>query len=421
MEQTKRSTFKLLFYLKKNEPKKNGTVAIMGRITIDGKAASFSTKLEITPSNWDLKHGRVPGKSKQALSTNTKLDNIRLRIDKHYEELLKYDGFVTPQKLKLSFLGVGIMEDAILKVFQAHNDDFAKMVAKRERSQSTHNKYKIVYNHLAEFIKLRYLREDMAFKELTSDFIREFDFYLRVDKECTHNTVWVYTMPVLRIVELAIKKGMIRNNPFEDYEITMKEADRGFLLKGDVEKIMLCQLPKKRYELVRDLFVFSCFTGLSYADIKKLKRNNIQNFFDGHQWVISRRKKTDVSSNVRLLEIPKKIIEKYFGTTRNEFVFPVPSNATCNNHITRIMAIAEITAEQKVTFHTARHTFATMVLTAGASLESVQKMMGHTNITTTQIYAKILNEKVGMDMDIVARNLKAMEVSFSAMEEKIAV
>jgi integrase len=421
MEQTKRSTFKLLFYLKKNEPKKNGTVAIMGRITIDGKAASFSTKLEIAPNNWDLKHGRVPGKSKQALSINTKLDNIRLRIDKYYEELLKYDGFVTPQKLKLTFLGVGIMEDAILKVFQAHNDDFAKMAAKRERSQSTYDKYKIVYNHLAEFIKLRYLREDMAFKELTSDFIREFDFYLRVDKECTHNTVWVYTMPVLRMVELAIKKGMIRNNPFEDYEITMKEADRGFLLKEDVEKIMLCQLPKKRYELVRDLFVFSCFTGLSYADIKKLKRNNIQNFFDGHQWVISRRKKTDVSSNVRLLEIPKKIIERYFGITRNEFVFPVPSNATCNNHITRIMAMAEITTEQKVTFHTARHTFATMVLTAGASLESVQKMMGHTNITTTQIYAKILNEKVGMDMDIVARNLKAMEVSFSAMEEKIAV
>src|SRR5690606_18866696 len=297
MEQSKRSTFKLLFYLKKNEPKKNGAVAIMGRITIDGKPASFSTKLEIQPDNWDLKHGRVLGKSTKALSINKKLDDVRLRIDKHYEKLLKYDGFASAQKLKLAFLGVGIMEDAILKVFQAHNDDFAKMVAKKERSQSTYDKYKIVYNHLAEFIQLRYLRKDMAFKELTSDFIREFDFYLRIDRECTHNTIWVYTMPVLRMVELAIKKGMIRNNPFEDYEITMKETDRGFLLKEDVEKIMLCSLPKPKYELVRDLFIFSCFTGLSYADIKKLKRSNIQNFFDGHQWIISRRKKTDVSSN----------------------------------------------------------------------------------------------------------------------------
>lgn len=420
MEQSKRSTFKLLFYLKKNEPKKNGAVAIMGRITIDGKPASFSTKLEIHPDNWDLKHGRVLGKSTQALSTNKKLDDVRLRIDKHYEELLKYDGFASAQKLKLAFLGVGVMEDAILKVFQAHNDDFAKMVAKKERSQSTYDKYKVVYNHLSEFIQLRYLRTDMAFKELTSDFIREFDFYLRIDKECTHNTVWVYTMPVLRMVELAMKKGMIRNNPFEDYEITMKETDRGFLLKEDVEKVMLCSLPKPKYELVRDLFVFSCFTGLSYADIKKLKRSNIQNFFDGHQWIISRRKKTDVSSNVRLLEIPKKIIEKYLGTTKDEFVFPIPSNATCNAHVLKIMEAAGVVTEQKVTFHTARHTFATMILTAGASLESVQKMMGHTNITTTQIYAKILNEKVGMDMDIVARNLKAMEVSFSAMQTEPA-
>lgn len=201
----------------------------------------------------------------------------------------------------------------------------------------------------------------------------------------------------------------------------MKEADRGFLLKEAVEKIMLCNLPKQRYELVRDIFIFSCFTGLSYADIKKLKRSNIQNFFDGHQWIISRRKKTDVSSNVRLLEIPKKIIEKYLGTTRDEFVFPMPSNATCNIHVIKIMEAAEVITEQKVTFHTARHTFATMILTAGASLESVQKMMGHTNITTTQIYAKILNEKVGKDMDIVAQNLQAMEVSFSAMEQKIAV
>jgi len=415
MEKAKRSTFKLLFYLKKNEPKKNGAVTIMGRITVDGKPATFSTKFEIHPDNWDLKYGRVLGKSNVAVNLNNKLEKIRTRIDDIYEDMLKHQGFATAQKVKLSFLGVGVIEDAILKVFQAHNDNFAQMVAKKERSQSTYDKYKIVYNHLAKFIQLRYLRDDMAFKELTSDFIREFDFYLRVDEECTHNTVWVYTMPVLRMVDIAIKKGMIRDNPFEDYEITMKQTDRGFLLKEDVEKVMLCTLPKLKYELVRDLFIFSCFTGLSYADIKKLKRSNIQNFFDGHQWIISRRKKTDVSSNVRLLEIPKKIIDKYWGLSKDEFIFPIPSNATCNSHVEKIMEAAEVVTEQKVTFHTARHTFATMILTAGASLESVQKMMGHTNITTTQIYAKILNEKVGMDMDIVARNLQAMAVSFNSL------
>ncbi|WP_026706493.1 site-specific integrase [Flavobacterium soli] len=412
MEQEKRSTFKLLFYLKKNEPKKNGNVPVMGRITIDGTPKSFSTKLDINPNNWDLKHGRVLGKSAQALSTNLKLDNIRVRINKIYDDMLKDEGFATAQKVKLSFLGVGVMDDAILKVFKDQNEDFERMVNKGKRSQNTYNKYKTVYNHLNEFIKERYHREDLAFRELTSDFIREFDFFLRIDKECTHNTVWVYTMPVIALADLAIKKGLIRQNPFEDYEISMEETDRSYLLKENVEKLMLLKPSKDKYEFVKDIFIFSCFTGLSYIDIQKLKWSNIQSFFDGHQWIISRRKKSDVASNVRLLEIPKRIIEKYRGVTRSDYVFPVPSNATCNSHVKKMIEEAEIVTEQKVTFHTARHTFATMFLTEGVPLESLSKMMGHKNISTTQIYAKITSQKISKDMDLVAPKFKEIEDAF---------
>lgn len=412
MEQEKRSTFKLLFYLKKNEPKKNGNVPVMGRITIDGIPKSFSTKLDINPNNWDLKHGRVLGKSAQALGTNLKLDNIRVRINKIYDDMLKDEGFTTAQKVKLSFLGVGVIDDAILKVFKDQNEDFERMVSKGKRSQNTYNKYKTVYNHLNEFIKERYHREDLAFRELTSDFIREFDFFLRIDKECTHNTVWVYTMPVIALADLAIKKGLIRQNPFEDYEISMEETDRSYLLKENVEKLMLLKPSKDKYEFVKDIFIFSCFTGLSYIDIQKLKWSNIQSFFDGHQWIISRRKKSDVASNVRLLEIPKLIIEKYRGLTRNDYVFPVPSNATCNSHVKKMIEEAEIVTEQKITFHTARHTFATMFLTEGVPLESLSKMMGHKNISTTQIYAKITNQKISKDMDLVAPKFKEIEDAF---------
>lgn len=412
MEQEKRSTFKLLFYLKKNEPKKNGNVPVMGRITIDGIAKSFSTKLDINPNNWDLKHGRVLGKSAQALSTNLKLDNIRVRINKIYDDMLKDEGFATAQKVKLSFLGVGLMDDAILKVFKDQNEEFERMVSKGKRSQNTYNKYKTVYNHLNEFIKERYHREDLAFRELTSDFIREFDFFLRIDKECTHNTVWVYTMPVIALADLAIKKGLIRQNPFEDYEISMEETDRSYLLKENVEKLMLLKPSKDKYEFVKDIFIFSCFTGLSYIDIQKLKWSNIQSFFDGHQWIINRRKKSDVASNVRLLEIPKRIIEKYRGVTRSDYVFPVPSNATCNSHVKKMIEEAEIVTEQKVTFHTARHTFATMFLTEGVPLESLSKMMGHKNISTTQIYAKITSQKISKDMDMVAPKFKEIEDAF---------
>ena len=412
MEQTKKSTFKLLFYLKKNELKKNGNAPVMARITIDGTPKTFGTKLEINPNSWDLKHGRVQGKSATALSINQKLDNIRGRIDKIYEDMLKHEGFATAQKVKLSFLGVGVMDDAILKVFNDQNVEFKRLVDKEERSQGTYNKYITVYNHLTEFIKERYHREDMAFRELTADFIREFDFYLRYDKQCAHNTVWIYTMPVIALAELDNKKGLIRDNPFEDYEISMEETDRGYILKEDVEKLMMCQVPHKRYELVKDIFIFSCFTGLAYADIKKLTRSNIQSFFDGHQWIISRRKKSDVASNVRLMEIPKRIIEKYQGTTRNEFIFPVPTNATCNTHIGKLVEKAEIITEQKVTFHTARHTFGTMFLTEGVPLESLSKMMGHKNISTTQIYAKITSQKISKDMDLVTPKFKAMEEAF---------
>ncbi len=412
MEQTKKSTFKLLFYLKKNELKKNGNAPIMARITIDGIAKTLGTKLEINPNNWDLKHGRVQGKSAIALNINQKLDNIRGRIDKIYEDMQKREGFATAQKVKLSFLGVGVMDDAILKVFNDQNIEFKKLVDKGERSQSTYNKYITVYNHLSTFIKERYNRDDMAFRELTCDFIRELDFYLRYDLQSSHNTIWVYTMPVLSLVELAIKKGLIRDNPFEDYEISMEETDRGYILKEDVEKLMKCVPPHPRYELVKDLFIFSCFTGLAYADIKKLTRNNIQSFFDGHQWIISRRKKSDVASNVRLMEIPKRIIEKYQGTTRNEFIFPIPTNVTCNVHIDKMIKTAEIITEQKVTFHTARHTFGTMFLTEGVQLESLSRMMGHKNIATTQIYAKITSQKISKDMDLVAPKFQAMEDAF---------
>src|SRR5690606_23325104 len=169
---------------------------------------------------------------------------------------------------------------------------------------------------------------------------------------------------------------------------------------------------KSYYELVKDLFVFSCFTGLSYIDIKQLKNTNIQSFFDGHDWIISRRQKSDVTSNVRLMEIPKRIIEKYKNTTRNDFIFPVPTNKVCNSYIDKLIQELGIVTEQKVTFHTARHTFGTMFLTEGVPLESLSKMMGHKNISTTQIYAKITSQKISKDMDLVSPKFKAMEDAF---------
>ncbi|PZP44450.1 MAG: integrase, partial [Pseudopedobacter saltans] len=177
MEHTKRSTYKLLFYLKKSAPKKNGKVAVMGRITIDGKVSQFSTKLEINSDNWDLKSGRVPGKSEEARTINQKLDKLRLSIEQNYEDILHVEGFVTSEKLKNTFLGVGVMDNSLLKAYSVYMQENEKAVQSGTMVSGTAAKYLTVYNALKDFLKEKYLRNDIAFRELTSDFIQEFDNY----------------------------------------------------------------------------------------------------------------------------------------------------------------------------------------------------------------------------------------------------
>ncbi|MDO4229043.1 MAG: site-specific integrase [Capnocytophaga sp.] len=412
--QVKKSTFKVLFYLKKNAPKKNGKVAIMGRITIDGKIAQFSTKLEIFPDKWDLKFGKVLGKSEEALSLNRKLEELKMRLVNQYDHLMKTEGFVTAEKLKSNFLGISTTDHSLLKVFKKFNEDFEKMVAKDVRSRHTLAKYEIVYEHLLNFIEYKYGRTDIDFRELTLDFIKDFDFYLRINKGLTNNTVRAYVIPILKMTTVAIEKEIIHKNPFNNYEILIEERDRGFLLKEEIEQLLNLSFKNKTRELVRDLFVFSCFTGLSYIDIKQLKKNQIQTFFDGNRWIISRRQKTGNTSNIRVLPIAQKIIDKYESISKNEFVFPVPTNVTCNRYLKKISLEAGIDKTKPLSFHWARHTFGTLFLTEGVPLESVSKMMGHKNLKTTQIYAKITNEKISQDLEKIAHKFDDLGQGFAA-------
>lgn len=186
------------------------------------------------------------------------------------------------------------------------------------------------------------------------------------------------------------------------------------MLRRELEQLVTFNCDKKKDELVKNLFVFSCFTGLSYSDMKRPRNSNIQDFFDGNQWVIIRRKKTATSLNVMLLDIPKMLIERYAGFSKDVKVFPVPSNTICNDSLKRISQQIDCLKEKKVIFHLARHTFATLFLSEGVPLESLSKMLGHKNIASTQIYAKVLNEKVGKDMQKVSHKFKGMERSFVA-------
>ena len=403
-----------MFYLKKNAPKKNGNVTVVCRIIVNCKQSAFGTKLDISATNWDLKYGRVLGKSREAQETNSKLDKIRLGIEECYCKILKNEGTINSTKLKNAFLGMESGELTFFKFYELFLSDYEKKVNSGLRVSGTRSKYKTLLKHLRNFALTKYGYSDVSFNDFTPDFVQEFDYYLRDDQSLTHNTIWLYMIGFSTLCQLAMNRKHLAFNPFSEYKNTKKDKDRGYLLRNELEQLITFKCEKKKDELVKDLFVFSCFTGISYSDIKVLRNSNLQEFFDGNQWMIVRRRKTATSSNVMLMDIPEMIIDKYAGLLKDGKVFPVPSNTICNDRLKGISQQIDFLKEKKLTFHLARHTFASLFLSEGVPLESLSKMLGHKNIATTQIYAKILNDKVGKDMQKVSHKFKGMERSFTS-------
>ena len=307
-----RSTFRVLFYLKRNAPKKNGMIPVMCRITVNGKVSQFSSKLDVEEKMWNVELGKLTGRSLVAQEGNRMLDKIRLGINKAYQEVCDTDGYVTAEKVRNAYLGLGQNHKTLLAVFKQHNEDYAKQVGKM-KSERSYWKYCVVYNHLSEFIKQRYKMSDIALRELTPAFITDFELFLRTEKNHCTNTVWSYMMPFRSIIFTAINNGWLARDPFYAYHITKEETKRGFLTKEEITALINGTFKKKSFELIRDLFIFCCFTGLSWRDMYNLTEENLQTSFDGHLWIKTNRQKTGVESNIRLLDVPRHIIEKYSG------------------------------------------------------------------------------------------------------------
>ncbi len=402
-----RSTFRILFYLKRNAPKSNGLVPVMCRITVNGKISQFSCKLDVDEKHWDVKTGRMTGRSVVALEANRMLDKIRVGINKAYQDICDKDNYVTAEKVRNAFLGMGMNHETLLAVFRQHNEDYAKQVGKI-KSQRSYWKYCTVYNHLSEFIRQRYKVSDIALKELAPAFITDFELFLRTEKNHCTNTIWSYMMPFKRIIYMSINNGWLQRDPFYAYSITKEETKRGFLSKEEIKMLIEGSFKKKSYELIRDLFIFCCFTGLSWTDMANLTKENLQTSFDGHLWIKTNRQKTGTETSLRLLEVPLRIIKKYEGCSEDGKLLPVPCYPNCKNGIKVIAKKCGI--EKNVTWHMSRHSFATTVcLSNDMPIETLSKMLGHRSIRTTQIYAKITAEKVSNDMEKLSQALAPME------------
>jgi len=249
---------------------------------------------------------------------------------------------------------------------------------------------------------------DISFRQINYSFIKGFDDYLTTTWNCDVNTKVKYLQHLKTIVTLAINNNWISSDPFANFKIKRKKSDRGYLTQEELISIMQKKFEIKRFEQVRDIFVFCCFTGLSYIDVKNLKNQHIQKAFDGTFWIRKKREKTGVQSDILLLDIAKLIIDKYKGFSQDEFVLPVISNQNLNGYLKEIADVCGI--EKNLTFHIARHTFATTVTLAhGVPLETVSKMLGHTSLKTTQIYARITDKKIGYDMRVLSGKLEPME------------
>ncbi len=403
-----KSTFSTIFYLKRQAARKDGTVPVMGRITVDGTQTQFSCKITIDPKVWDTKSGRATGRSAAAIEANRMLDNMRVSINKHYREIMDRDNYVTAEKVKNAFLGLEHRCRTLLQVFKQHNEDYEKMYEAGMKAKATLLKYQCVYRHLEEFIYQRYHVRDIALKELTPAFISDFDIFLRTEKNCCTNTVWLYLCPLRTMVSIAISNEWLSRDPFRDYEVKKEQTTRYFLTKDEIRLLMDGKLKNAKQELYRDLFVFCIFTGLSFSDMRNLSEENIRTYFDEHLWISINRQKTGVQSNIRLLDIPKKILEKYRGLREDGKIFSVPHYMTCLYGIRAVAKRCGIT--KHLTWHTARHTMATEIcLTNGVPIETVSSILGHKNITTTQIYAKITKEKLNQDMENLSTRLGNIE------------
>ena len=402
-------TFNLLFFVKKNKIRTNGTAPIYLRITIDGKAAEIAAKRYIDPKKWDNKAHKAVGNSQEAKILNAYLKTLEQQVYDFHYLMLKEEDFVTAESLKSKLLGTDVTTRMLIPIFQEHNDKVEALVGK-DFAPGTLERYKTSLKHTQEFLNWKYKVSDIDITKIDHVFIMDYDFWLRSVRKCANNTAVKYIKNFKKIIRLCMANGWLSKDPFLGYKAKLKVVERPYLTKDEIQAIYEKEFASDRLNQVRDFFIFSCFTGLAYVDVKQLSKSNINIGIDGDQWIFTRRQKTDTSTRVPLLPLARELVLKYENhpqCVNSDVLFPVLSNQKMNSYLKEIASICGINKE--LTFHIARHTFATTVtLSNGVPIESVSKMLGHTNIKTTQHYAKILDKKVSDDMSVL-RNLLQKE------------
>lgn len=402
-----KSTFKILFYARKNQVNKNGEVGIMIRVSVNGENTQFSSKLQIHQESWDPKRKMAIGRYNKANLINSTLDDIRASLTSHYREIERFESHVTPEKVRNAFLGISENKQMLIEVFKQHNEELIKRIGRGITIRSV-DKYELSRKRLSCFIQHQYNINDIALNEIKYNFITQYETYLLSTCGYKVNTSAKYLLQLKHIITLAFNNGWIHADPFKNFKLRFEKVDRGYLTQQELNIMMQKRFTIQRIEQVRDIFVFSCFTGMAYIDVKNLAEKDVKTSFDGKLWIMKKRQKTNVLSKILLLDIPKKILTKYKDKLSDGKLLPVLTNQKMNSYLKEIADVCGI--EKNLSFHLARHTFATTItLSKGVPIETVSKMLGHTSIKTTQIYARITDSKIGNDMEVLSEKLQGMD------------
>lgn len=402
---TMNSTFGVLFYLKKQKATLKGTAPICARITINGKRTEISVKRSVTVSEWDAKKGMPRGNRKEIVELNMFLNQFKAKIINIYQQHQLSGSTIDGPAIREKMLGNGKLAPTLLTLIEHHN--------KHQQSKLAHGtmkNYLTTQRYLKKFLLEKYYRTDFVLSELTYKFIIDFESYLfnyvpnDHQKPLNNNGIMKHIERLRKMINMAVKLDWLAKDPFTSFKKHFDKVERECLTSRELMDLENKYFSIERLKNVRDMFLFSCYTGLAYIDLAELSPNDIITGNDGGLWISTNRVKTDTGVRVPLLPQAIELMQQYSTDPRaqnNRTVFPVISNQRMNGYLKEIADICGI--RKTLTFHIARHTFATTVtLTNGVPIESVSKMLGHTNIRTTQIYAKVVDRKLSEDM----RNLQ---------------
>lgn len=389
----------ILFYAKKSLQNSNKLLAIYLRATINGKRFEVSTQRYVEPMRWSVSSGKIKGNSEEARSVNQYLDSLRQKIYDYQKMIIREGNTFTKESLHQKWYNKQEYVHSLIEVFKHHNDQLQSLIG-ISNSEATFGKYRTTLDHTISFLKWKYGRLDIEVSNIGYGFITEFEFWLKSQKKCNHNTTIKYISNLRKIINLCIKNGWLTKDPFAGFKMTKREVVREILTEEELQTLIAKNIQNIRLRQIRDVFIFSCFTGLAYVDVKGLKRSDIAIGIDEGHWIYTRRKKTDTPTRIPLLPVVIEIINRYKDhpeCQNQDCLLPVPSNAKLNAYLKELADICNI--NKLLTFHIARHTFATTVtLNNGVPIESVSKMLGHKSIKITQIYAKVLDKKLSDDM-----------------------